>query len=69
MKHRSVYRTELTPLAFLDRSADVFADKIARRPELIGVGGALHPSSGLKELPGYMTTGHTPCSWHNPLVI
>ncbi|MET0851619.1 MAG: AMP-binding protein, partial [Candidatus Rokuibacteriota bacterium] len=29
MKHRSVSRTELTPLAFLDRSADVFADKVA----------------------------------------
>ena len=31
---------------------EVFADKIARRPELIGIGGALRPSAGLKELPG-----------------
>jgi phospholipid/cholesterol/gamma-HCH transport system substrate-binding protein len=29
----------------------VFSDKIARRPELIGVGGALRPSSGLKDAP------------------
>lgn len=29
----------------------VFSDKIARRPELIGVGGALRPSSGLKDPP------------------
>ena len=30
---------------------EVFADKVARRPELIGVGGALRPSSGLKGSP------------------
>src|SRR5439155_1784196 len=30
---------------------EVFADKVARRPELIGVGGALRPSTGLKESP------------------
>lgn len=29
----------------------VFADKIARRPETIGVGGVLRPSAGLKEAP------------------
>jgi fatty-acyl-CoA synthase len=29
MKHRSVYRTELTPLSFLERSAYVFPDKVA----------------------------------------
>src|SRR5205085_607705 len=29
----------------------VFADKIARRPETIGVGGAVRPSAGLKESP------------------
>ena len=27
----------------------VFTDKVARRPELLGVGGALRPSSGLKD--------------------
>ncbi|VTS01472.1 MlaD family protein [Tuwongella immobilis] len=30
---------------------EVFADKIARHPESIGVGGAVRPSSGLKESP------------------
>lgn len=34
------------------RDLEVFADKVARRPELIGIGGALKPSSGLKESPG-----------------
>jgi phospholipid/cholesterol/gamma-HCH transport system substrate-binding protein len=29
----------------------IFSDKIARHPELIGVGGALNPSSGLKDPP------------------
>ena len=36
----------------ITRDLEVFADKIAHRPELIGVGGALRPSSGLKDLPG-----------------
>jgi ABC-type transporter Mla subunit MlaD len=36
----------------ITRDLEVFADKVARRPELIGVGGALRPSAGLKELPG-----------------
>ncbi|VTR93724.1 Hypothetical conserved protein OS=uncultured planctomycete GN=HGMM_F09D09C20 PE=4 SV=1: MCE [Gemmata massiliana] len=34
------------------RDLEVFADKVARRPELIGIGGALRPSGGLKDLPG-----------------
>lgn len=29
----------------------VFSDKIARRPEVIGIGGAVRPNSGLKESP------------------
>jgi phospholipid/cholesterol/gamma-HCH transport system substrate-binding protein len=36
----------------ISRDLEIFADKIARRPELIGVGGAFRPSSGLKDLPG-----------------
>jgi phospholipid/cholesterol/gamma-HCH transport system substrate-binding protein len=36
----------------ITRDLEVFADKVARRPELIGVGGALRPSAGLKEVPG-----------------
>jgi phospholipid/cholesterol/gamma-HCH transport system substrate-binding protein len=34
------------------RDLEVFADKVARRPELIGVGGVVKPSSGLKDAPG-----------------
>ena len=30
---------------------EIFADKIARHPEALGVGGALRPSNGLKEPP------------------
>lgn len=30
---------------------EVFADKVARRPELIGAGGVVRPSSGLKDSP------------------
>jgi phospholipid/cholesterol/gamma-HCH transport system substrate-binding protein len=36
----------------ISRDLEVFSDKIARRPELIGIGGAVRPSSGLKDLPG-----------------
>lgn len=32
------------------RDLEVFADKIARHPESIGLGGAIRPSSGLKEV-------------------
>jgi ABC-type transporter Mla subunit MlaD len=33
------------------RDLEVFADKLARHPESIGLGGAIRPSSGLKEAP------------------
>jgi ABC-type transporter Mla subunit MlaD len=33
------------------KDMEVFADKIARHPESLGVGGAVRPSSGLKEAP------------------
>jgi phospholipid/cholesterol/gamma-HCH transport system substrate-binding protein len=33
------------------KDAETFADKLARHPELIGVGGAVRPSSGLKDAP------------------
>jgi phospholipid/cholesterol/gamma-HCH transport system substrate-binding protein len=33
------------------RDAEIFADKIARHPESLGLGGVIHPSSGLKENP------------------
>jgi ABC-type transporter Mla subunit MlaD len=35
---------------------EVFADKVARHPESLGVGGAIRPSSGLKEVPS--SNGH-----------
>ena len=41
----------------LDRilsDVEVFADKIARHPESLGVSGAIRPSSGLKEAPSVM---------------
>ena len=33
------------------RDVEVFANKIARHPESLGVGGVVSPSSGLKEAP------------------
>ncbi|MCS7270586.1 MAG: MlaD family protein [Gemmataceae bacterium] len=35
----------------ISRDLEVFADKVARRPELIGLGGVFRPSSGLKDWP------------------
>jgi hypothetical protein len=35
---------------------ETFADKIARHPESLGLGGVVSPSSGLKEAPS---------SWHH----
>lgn len=33
------------------KDVEVFADKIARHPESLGIGGAVRPSAGLKEVP------------------
>lgn len=33
------------------KDVEVFADKIARHPEALGIGGAIRPSAGLKEAP------------------
>jgi len=33
------------------KDLEVFADKVARKPETVGIGGALRPSTGLKESP------------------
>jgi phospholipid/cholesterol/gamma-HCH transport system substrate-binding protein len=41
----------LARLEKVARDLEVFADKIARKPETLGVGGALHPNTGLKESP------------------
>ena len=56
MKHRSVYRTELSPVSFLERSAAVFPDKTAvvhgaRRYSYRGVRGAGQPA-GLRAARG-----------------
>ena len=40
----------------ITRDLEVFSDKIARRPELIGVGGAIRGSSGLKDAPAGLPT-------------
>jgi ABC-type transporter Mla subunit MlaD len=37
---------------------EVFSDKIARHPESLGVGGAIRPSSGLKEVPSTNSWQH-----------
>ena len=48
--------TKMLPrLEGMMKDLEVFADKIARHPEILGVGGALRPSSGLKTIPS--TTG------------
>jgi phospholipid/cholesterol/gamma-HCH transport system substrate-binding protein len=35
------------------RDVEIFADKLARHPELIGLGGVVRPSNGSKEMPTY----------------
>lgn len=39
------------------KDLEVFADKVARRPETIGLGGALRPSTGLKNSPNAASNG------------
>jgi ABC-type transporter Mla subunit MlaD len=42
------------------KDLEVFADKIARHPESLGVGGAVRPSAGLKDPPGAPITNYKP---------
>jgi phospholipid/cholesterol/gamma-HCH transport system substrate-binding protein len=42
------------------KDLEVFADKIARKPETIGLGGVVHPSTGLKESPNAPIPYSTP---------
>jgi ABC-type transporter Mla subunit MlaD len=44
------------------QDVEVFADKIARHPESIGIGGAVRPSAGIKEAPSSMPQPYR----HNP---
>ncbi len=41
----------LTRAEKIAKDLEVFADKVARKPETIGIGGAIRPSTGLKESP------------------
>jgi len=47
------------------RDVETFADKIARHPESLGIGGAIRPSSGLKESPTFGPYGPQP-GYHHP---
>ena len=40
------------------KDVETFTDKLARHPELIGIGGAVRPSSGLKDPPTRAGAGH-----------
>ena len=42
------------------KDLEIFADKVARKPEAIGIGGALRPSLGLKESPYAPVPSTTP---------
>ena len=42
------------------KDMEVFADKVARKPESLGVGGALRPNSGLKDVPGAPLPSYRP---------
>jgi len=51
----------------ITRDLEVFADKVARRPELIGLGGVFRPSAGLKEWPpSPVAPGGSPSLPHPP---
>lgn len=41
----------LTRAEKIAKDLEVFADKVARKPETIGIGGAIRPNTGLKESP------------------
>ena len=52
------------------RDAETFADKLARHPELIGVGGAIRPGNGLKDPPDARpanSPGFPPQGFSSPL--
>ncbi len=44
----------------ITRDLEVFADKVARRPEIIGLGGVVRPNSGLKDLHGGQLPSYRP---------
>jgi phospholipid/cholesterol/gamma-HCH transport system substrate-binding protein len=48
------------------KDLEVFADKVARKPETIGIGGAIRPSTGLKESPFAPVSPFTPFPTPSP---
>lgn len=50
----------LTRAEKIAKDLEVFADKVARKPESIGIGGAIRPSTGLKESPFAPVSPFTP---------
>ena len=50
----------LTRAEKIAKDLEVFADKVARKPETIGIGGAIRPSTGLKESPFAPVSPFTP---------
>jgi ABC-type transporter Mla subunit MlaD len=58
----------LTRAEKVAKDLEVFADKVARKPETIGIGGALRPSTGLKESPFAPVAPFTPFPTPPPAV-
>jgi phospholipid/cholesterol/gamma-HCH transport system substrate-binding protein len=48
------------------KDLEVFADKIARKPEILGLGGLKNPSTGLKDSPTAPVPYSTPLLQYNP---
>ena len=42
------------------RDLETFADKLARHPEALGIGGVVRPGNGLKDPPRYPKAGVVP---------
>ena len=60
---RTLHRAEK-----IARDLEVFADKVARRPESIGLGGVVRPNTGLKESP-FAPLPNLPVPGTNPGVV
>lgn len=56
----------LTRAEKIAKDLEVFADKVARKPETIGIGGAIRPSTGLKESPFAPVAPFTPFPTPSP---
>ncbi|MCU0702748.1 MAG: MlaD family protein [Fimbriiglobus sp.] len=56
----------LTRAEKIAKDLEVFADKVARKPETIGIGGAIRPSTGLKDSPFAPVSPLTPFPMPSP---